>query len=449
MSNSSTQSIRNRAESFVGGMPTNHNFLKLLFGRVLTNIGDSLYTVAAMWLVFDLTQSTFFTGIAGFLTRLPPALQFLTGPVVDRYSVRSILIWTQALQAVVVLVVPLASLFGLLSVWVVLTVIPALSLLNQFVYPAQNSALPRVVEKEKLVRANSLFDVAYRGSNILFNALAGGIIAVIGAVSIYVVDSITFAIAVFVFVSLTLPGRDHSEQDPDTDEDVGPEADVGENKESDEDWLRSAIRTYLTELVEGFDVIRGSLLVSIVVVAAVTNFTLGMMRGVLPAFAELRGGVGLYGLILAGLGVGQLTGSAIISATDNVRFGRATIVGFAVSATTWVLGTTVEQRILLVVLLGFAYLPIGAFNVVMFAAVQSAVPDELIGRTTSVLTSAGVASVPIGMAVGGTLGETLGVQAVMTATGLGLGFVPIYFALRPKLRELPAVNELDTSSLEL
>ena len=35
-------------------------------GRLLTNLGDSLYFIITMWLVFDLTHSEFYTGLAGF-----------------------------------------------------------------------------------------------------------------------------------------------------------------------------------------------------------------------------------------------------------------------------------------------------------------------------------------------------------------------------------------------
>ena len=44
----------------------------------------------------------------------------------------------------------------MLSVWVVLAVMPLLSLLNQPVYLAQSAALPRIVDREELVGANSV-----------------------------------------------------------------------------------------------------------------------------------------------------------------------------------------------------------------------------------------------------------------------------------------------------
>ena len=51
----------------------NRNFLGLL-GRLVTNAGDSLYAVVAVWLVHDFTGSTVYTGIAEALLLLPLVL---------------------------------------------------------------------------------------------------------------------------------------------------------------------------------------------------------------------------------------------------------------------------------------------------------------------------------------------------------------------------------------
>ena len=58
----------------------NRAFRRLFAGRLVTNAGDSLYAVAAMWLVYDLTGSTAYTGLAGALTMGPQLLQGVPGP---------------------------------------------------------------------------------------------------------------------------------------------------------------------------------------------------------------------------------------------------------------------------------------------------------------------------------------------------------------------------------
>ena len=135
----------------------NRNFLLLFIGRILTNIGDSLYAVAAMWLVYDLGGSTLYTGLAGLLSILPRIIQLLSGPMIDRVPIRGLLVYTQFIQALLLLIVPLAFYFDFLTVGLVLAITPILSTLNMWVYPAQMSALPKILEKKQLTQGNSLF----------------------------------------------------------------------------------------------------------------------------------------------------------------------------------------------------------------------------------------------------------------------------------------------------
>ena len=57
----------------------NTPFRRLYTGHAASKVGDELYFIAAMWLVYDLTGSTFYTGTAAFFARFPAAIGFLTG----------------------------------------------------------------------------------------------------------------------------------------------------------------------------------------------------------------------------------------------------------------------------------------------------------------------------------------------------------------------------------
>lgn len=148
----------------------NRAFRSLALGRLVTNAGDSLYSVAAMWLVWELSRSPGMTAVAGFLSALPSVLQLFAGPLVDRWPLRRLLVATQLLQAAFVLVVPVAAFLGRLTVPVVLVVMPLLALCNQLAYPAQSAAVPRLVRKEQLVSANSVLATAYQGANLVQRA---------------------------------------------------------------------------------------------------------------------------------------------------------------------------------------------------------------------------------------------------------------------------------------
>ncbi|WP_458187762.1 MFS transporter [Haladaptatus sp. NG-WS-4] len=400
----------------------NWAFARIFAGRLITNAGDSIYAVAAMWLAFELGGSSFYTGLAGFLTMLPQTLQFLVGPFVDRWQLRRILVATQVAQGVLVLSIPLAAAMGWLSVWVVLVVMPVVSLLNQFVYPAQQAALPRIVEKEELVEANSAFSFAYQGVDFAFTALGGVLVALVGAVSLYLVDSVTFAAAALVFFTVRVPPADR----PDEGESV-----------------TSAVDDYLTQLREGIRYVRSSVLVWLLAASLVVNFTVGIMMSVLPAYAQSFGGPDAYGFMLAAVVGGMLVGS--LAATPLKRFSLSTlsVAGFAFGGIVWLAAVAVGWFPATVGLFFLAWIPVGATNVIFAAMIQLVVPEALMGRVASVNASASAGAMPVGALLGGIAGDAFGSGLVVTSAGFGFVFLSLYWLAHPLLRSLSAVEDIE------
>ncbi|MFC7188623.1 hypothetical protein ACFQL7_01320 [Halocatena marina] len=66
MVSSKIKEVRQSLHRWLAGFRT-RQFRRLLVGRAVSILGDGLYSVAAMWLVYDLTGSTMYTGLAGAL----------------------------------------------------------------------------------------------------------------------------------------------------------------------------------------------------------------------------------------------------------------------------------------------------------------------------------------------------------------------------------------------
>ncbi|WP_267641636.1 MFS transporter [Haloarchaeobius amylolyticus] len=417
----------------------NHSFARLFAGRLVTNMGDSLYFVAAMWLVYDLTGNEFYSGLAGFLTLAPSAFQAFAGPLVDRWDLRRLLVGTQLVQAVLILAVPVAHALGLLTVWVVLVVMPLLSLLNQLVYPAESAALPRVVEKDELVQANSLFAMAYQGVDAVFNALGGLLVAAFGAVAIFVFDSVTFLAAALLFASVRLPAADGPAEASTAAADSDAVADGLVT-----DGGAGAERGYLAELREGFAFVRGTILLTMLGGSLVINFTFGATIAAMPAYGDLLGGAGAYGLLMAGLGVGMLVGSLLAGRFGDRAFGRLTIASMAAAGVLWTVAIWLAWTPATVALVAVALVPTGITNVLIVSMVQSLVPEHLLGRVMAVTGSASAVATPFGALAGGALAAAFGPAMVMSMAGGGFLFLAAYVAAVPSLRRMPAVGDVET-----
>lgn len=408
----------------MAGLRSNTSFVRLFLGRVVTNAGDSLYYIGAMWLVYELTGSSFYTGVAAFLVGFPTSLQFLFGPLVDRWDLQGILVRTQVIQSVVVLVIPLAAVTGHLSVWVVLLVLPILSFLNQLVYPAHSAALPRIVDEDQLVRGNTLFSVSYQGAEMVFNAVGGLLLSIVSATALFVVDSVSFAIAALLFSGVVVPALNQDGDD--------------ENDES-----------YLTDLRTGFEYVRGSLIMWIVASSMVANFGSGAVLAVLPEFADSLGGPETYGLLMAAIAGGTLVGAVAASLIDDWSYGPVSIVGDAFSGLALFVALTVPGRLATIAFVFVAVVPLGIKNVMFSSMVQSSVDDAFLGRVQSTVQSLVVVMMPVGNLLGGAIAEAFSPVIMMYVLAGLFVLQGVYFLAHPGLRSLPAVSNTDEETLGL
>jgi MFS family permease len=427
--------FRHLSDTGFGGLVRNTTFLRLFSGRVITDTGDSLYFIGTMWLVWELTDSLFYSGLAAALVRVPDLLSIFIGPLVDRWQLRRILLSTQLINGVGVLVVPIAAVTGHLSVWLILVLIPMLDFINGFVYPAQNAALPQIVKETRLTRANSLFSTSIRTVGMVANAVAGALIAVIGAVALFVVNSVTFAIAAVLFVSVTVPKTT----------DRGNNAD----NETKEDGIDANNEGYVAELREGVNYVRGSALPAMLFGIMVYNFAAVAMTAILPAFADSLAGPAVYGLLVAAMGAGSLVGTGGAFLVEEYPISWVAIIAHVVSGSLLLAAVAVPSAWATGLLLFTTTIPTGAFNVLFFSMMQSAVDDALLGRVTSLMRTFLSGMAPAGGLLGGAIAGVVGSVTAMYGIGGIITVIGLYFLLHPQLRSLPSVTETDEAVLGL
>lgn len=409
---------------------TNRNFWFMFLGRVITNIGDSLYAVAAMWLVSELGGSTLYTGLAGFLSIFPRFIQFISGPIIDRISIRRLLIVTQLSQAVILLLIPLADYMGFLTVGLVLIIFPILSSLNMFVYPAQVSALPKFVESKDLSKANSLFTFANQGIDTACNAVSGVIIVAFGAVSIYLLDSVMFMMGTILFSMIRLPKIP--------------------KKDSENTFhLRTFLSNYKVELVEGVRILLSKSVSRLLMGVIVINCVGGATFVVLPEFGRMHGGAEVYGFLLMAQAVGSMLGALLAPYLKLEQYGMGKIyaAAFVVSGVLWSLSMFTTNLGLAIAVYGLAWFPGGITNILINTYLQKGIPQHLLGRVFSASYSLSGVAMPLGSLAGGILGQFISPAQVMMLSGIIVLLVGIYWFYDRTTRGLPNSKNVNESSL--
>ncbi|NBJ68085.1 MFS transporter [Roseburia sp. 1XD42-34] len=401
----------------------NKPFIKLFLGKIASNIGDSMYAIAAMWLVYELSHSAFYTGLAGFLTKTPDVFQFLAGPFIDRWSLRKTLMLTQLCQIILVLIIPIVHYTGNLHVWMVLLIMPIISCIQQFSYPAQTVALPKLLKKDDLVKGNSLFSFANQGIDMTFNGIAGVLISLIGAVTIYLLDSIVFMVAFLLFWSL-------------------PSFKTEEKEKKGKQTLTHAFNKYARDLKEGFQYVFQSIISKFFIATIIANFSFGVALAVMPVYADFRGGSTIYGFLMGAFSAGFLIGALLSSVAGNFPLGRTMIITYLFSAALWISSAFLPWDIPAVILYGISLIPLGATQVLLAATGQRIIPDSLLARVFSVISSLSSAAMPLGFLIGGSLGTVLGGQLVFAIGGLGMLSISLVWFIVSDLRRIPRVSDI-------
>ncbi|RCW65900.1 MFS transporter [Saliterribacillus persicus] len=416
----------------------NKNFSLLLGGRFLTNIVDSIYYITIMWMVFEMTGSSLYTGIAGALILTPEMLGFLYGPLIDKINKRNLLIFSTVMQALLLLSIPIMELSNTIHIVTLLAIVFFVALFTEFTYPAETALLPAIVEKDDLVKANSFFSIAKQGTDLAFNALAGILISVFSITAIFFMDIFLLLIVLFLFSFIKIPSKVKAQQTSDN----YAECEDGKYK----------IKQYLNDLKEGFNTFKKPLFLKMIVPLVIINFVFSGVTIIFPALSVNLGGESwLYGLLMACFSGGMMIGSVFSnSISSKVDVGYMMGFGYLLSGVFWILMSISSSHsiILTCIFLLLSGLPIGATNVIYSTLFQILPNEDMIARITTLTFSLITLAMPIGSVLSGLVSDLFNPILILLVNGIMISLLGVNWLISGRLRNLPNVSKMDSSVLE-
>ena len=170
-------------------------FMRFWWARVAGTSANQMLMVAVGWQMYALTGSALDLGLVGLLQFMPAlALVLVAGHVVDRFHRARILSLCMAAQALIAVLLALASMHGWASREWLLMASVLLGTVKAFQMPAQQALAPLLVPTAVLPRALAFSSAGMQGAIILGPAL-GGFIFVAGAQTVYAVCTLGFGLA--------------------------------------------------------------------------------------------------------------------------------------------------------------------------------------------------------------------------------------------------------------
>ena len=390
----------------VGLRALNHaDFRRFFTAQLIAQIGTWMQTVAQSWLVLQLTPSPFKLGLIGSLQFAPILLFSLaSGALADRVRKRRLIVVAQTAQGCQALGLAALVASGHVEYWHVAVLAFCSGLVNVLDSPARQSLVAEMVGRNDVASAVALNSASFNAARIVGPGLGGVLIARYGVTPAFMVSGLGSAISVAALLTLRVAGL--------------PRARSGDGVLAD---MRTGIQYAL-----GTPEIRLTLGLLFLVSIFVFNFTVYVplvVRTVLHLGAEG------FGLLMACLGLGAVTGALTVGALGARRppitlmFGTATL-----ACTTLVLLSAVRVFWLAAILLFLT----GLFGLILVAscntAMQLSAPDELRGRVMSLYTLVWGGVFPIGAFMVGTVSEQWGVGTSLLVNGTA-GLLGVVFLL--------------------
>ena len=403
------------------GLWRNRDFVLLQTGRLLSNLGSQMSSLAYPLLVLAITHSAAKAGIVGFVRTLPWALFALpAGVAADRWSRKRMMIGSDVARAVAVGALATAVGLGHAVFWVIAVVAFVEGTGAAVFMAAQPGALRAVVRRRQLPAASAV-ETGRSAAGMLAGPPAGGALFSIAHALPFIVDAASYAASTVSLLAMRTPFQE--KRKPDT---ASLRARFSEGFRFL--WHQPFLRT--TAFLYGLtNFIGPGVLLALVVI--------GRRQG-------LSGGV--VGVLVAAFAGCLLLGSFVSGYVRRVLPVRGVLL---LELWTWV-GCSAFVAWPNAYVLAASILPtalaIPSTDSVVTAYRISITPDRLLGRSESVRSTIALLIAPLGPLAAGLLLDAVSARvtiAVFAAAGLALA---AWGTLSPAIRAAPSLDELDVET---
>jgi MFS family permease len=371
------------------------NYRLFVAGQLVSLIGTFTQSVAQGWLVYRLTGSAFWLGVASFCQQAPAfLLASLGGVVADRHRRRTILVITQSSAMVFAFVLAILTLSGHVGVAHVLVLAALLGAVNAVDSPTRHAFVPEMVGRENLASAVALNTTMVTGASFVGPAIGGVAVKVLGEGWCFLVNGASFLAVIAGLLAM----RDL------------PPPTKGPARESMWARLHEGFRFAATN--EG---VRGLLLLlALTVSAGLPFFTL------MPIVAStiLHGDSRTYGLLMGAPGLGAVLVGLVLASRRGVGSYRHVAGAVAMFGLLLVLFSQARTLWLAIAIL----IPMGMASMIQFTAtntmIQTMTPDALRGRVMAIWFMIFMGFAPVGAVIAGSVTTAFGPRLFMAGGGL-------------------------------
>lgn len=391
------------------------SFALLWSGQTLSRLGDYVYEIALSWWILETTGSAELMGLMWVFVTTPSILFLLIGgAVVDRLPRVPLLLLSDIGRAVAVSLVAFLAATDQLQVWHIYTVSFFFGLVDAFFTPAYNALVPQIVPDADLPSANALTSISANLGRVAGPSIGAATVALFGTSTAFVINGASFLLSGLLLLPMfwmRIP-----------------------NPAPSENHIFEDIRA-------GFRVVTSTpwLWISILVFSLINVTLIGPFVVAMPFLVSdfMGQDVGRLGLLLSIFPIGYVIGSVWLGRYPRLpRRGvlmNATLTLGAVMLALFGLPLPLWALIVAALINGIA---LQAGSLAWTHLLQEKIPNEQLGRVSSIDQLGSISLMPIGMFVAGWATGVIGPAPVFLIGGGLTALIGLLALTHPAIREL-------------
>jgi MFS family permease len=178
--------------------------LRFVFAaNLISMVGSGMNSSAVAWYILKATHSEMALGTFAVLQTLPAMLMLpFTGVVIDREDRRRLVMWLDALRAVIIVAVAILAFRGQVKVW-------QLYLMNTLVaagfwmfWPTITALIQELTPEGQFVQSNTFLLAGVQGGFLIAGAIVGFIYDHIGLGGVLILDVSTYAVSFLCYFAV-------------------------------------------------------------------------------------------------------------------------------------------------------------------------------------------------------------------------------------------------------
>ena len=178
--------------------------LRFVFAaNVISMLGSGMNAAAVAWYILQATHSEIALGTFAVLQTIPAMLMLpFTGVIIDREDRRRLVMWLDALRAVIILTVSILAFMGKAKIW-------ELYLMNTLVaagfwmfWPTITALIQELTPGEEFVHANTFLLAGVQGGWLIAGSIVGFVYNRIGLGGVLLIDFSTYLVSFLCYFAV-------------------------------------------------------------------------------------------------------------------------------------------------------------------------------------------------------------------------------------------------------